>query len=261
MEIGIYNMASYTIYGGNMKKVDKNSPIPIYYQIKEIIKEMIDNGELKPKDLIVSERELCQYHGVSRMTVNKAITGLVTEGYLYREQGSGTYVADPKMNYRISGLSGLTEEMVIRRGLKVNTEIISFEEKSPSRSIRVSLELEEGENVYKIIRLRKVEMVAYALEVSYIPVTLCPDFNVSKLENKSLYSVLRTEYGLDMEYANQTIEPIMIDEYEGTLLGIKENSLALLFIRQTCTSSGKPFEVTRSTYRTDKYKFEIILKK
>lgn len=261
MKIGIYNMTTWPIVEVCMKKVDKNSPLPMYYQLKEIIKEMIENEELRPNDPIVPERELCEYHGISRMTVNKAITSLVTEGYLYREQGRGTYVAEPKKSYRVSGLSGLTEEMMIRRGLAVDTEIISFEEKVPSKTIAVYLELNEGETVYKITRLRKVEKVAYALEITYIPVSLCPSFNRSKLENKSLYFVLRTEYGFDMEYANQTIEPIMVDEYEGSLLGLEKNSLALLFIRRTYTAQGRPFEVTKSIYRTDKYKFEITLKK
>lgn len=244
-----------------MRKVDKNSPIPMYYQLKELIKEMIENEELKPKDPIAPERELCEYHDVSRMTVNKAITSLVTEGYLYREQGRGTYVAEPKKNYRVSGLSGLTEEMMVRRGLKVDTEIISFEEKCPNKTIKSFLELGDGENIYKITRLRRVEKEPYALEVSYIPAALCPSLSKSKLDNKSLYYVLRTEYGLDMEFANQTIEPIMVDEYESNLLGIEKNSLALLFIRRTYTNEGRPFEVTRSTYRSDKYKFEITLKK
>lgn len=244
-----------------MKKISKNSPVPMYYQIKELIIEMIENEELKTGDPIAPERVLCEQYGVSRMTVNKAIGSLVTEGYLYREQGRGTYVAKPKKNYRVTGLSGLTEEMKERRGLKVDTEIISFEEKPPSKTIKSILELNEKEKVYKIIRLRKVENEPYALEVTYLPVSLCPGFNRSRLENKSLYSVLRSEYGLSLEYANQSVEPILIDEYQGKLLELEKNSLALLFIRKTYNTADKPYEVTSSIYRCDKYKFELTLRK
>lgn len=244
-----------------MKRINKNSPVPMYYQIKEIIIEMIENEELKPGDPIAPERVLCEQYNVSRMTANKAIVSLVTEGYLYREQGRGTYVAEPKKNYRITGLSGLTEEMKERRGLKVDTEIISFEEKRPSKTVKSSLELNDNEDVYKITRLRKVENEPYALEVTYIPVSLCPGFDRSRLENKSLYSVLRSEYGLSLEYANQTIEPVLVDEYEGQLLELEKNTPALLFTRRTYNASDKPYELTSSIYRCDKYKFEMTLKK
>jgi GntR family transcriptional regulator len=222
---------------------------------------MIENEELSPGDSIAPERTLCEQYDVSRMTVNKAITSLVTEGYLYREQGRGTYVAKPKKNYRVTGLSGLTEEMKERRGLKVDTEIISFEEKCPNKTIKSWLELNENEYIYKITRLRKVENEPYALEVSYIPVALCSGFNRSRLENNSLYSVLRSDYGLSLEYANQSVEPILVDEYEGKLLGLEKNTPALLFIRRTYNSEDKPFEITSSIYRCDKYKFEMTLRK
>src|SRR5690606_39612226 len=70
-----------------MRKVDKNSRVPLYYQLKEIIQEMIENEELQPNEPIPTERELCEIHGISRMTVREAIMALVNEGVLYREQG------------------------------------------------------------------------------------------------------------------------------------------------------------------------------
>lgn len=244
-----------------MKKVNKNLPVPMYYQLKELIKEMIENEELKPNDPIPPERELCEYHDISRMTVNKAIMTLVNEGYLYREQGRGTFVAKPKTNYQVTGLSSLTEEMMVRRGLKVDTEVIDFELKTPSRTIKNYLELNDGERVFEIARLRRVEGEAYAIETSYIPEDLCPNLTREKLQNTSLYSVLTGEFNLDMEYANQSIEPIIVDEYEGELLGVEINSLGLLFTRRTYSSSNRPVEVTKSIYRSDKYKFEITLKR
>lgn len=244
-----------------MKKVNKNSPVPLYYQLKEIIKEMIENEELVTEDPIPPERELCEYHEVSRMTVNKAVMALVNEGYLYREQGRGTFVARPKKNYQVSGLSGLTEEMMVRRGLRVDTEVIEFGIKAPSKKIKNQLGLGEGEDIYEITRLRSVEGEAYAIEISYIPVRLCKGLTRERLKNTSLYSILTEEYKLDMEYAHQTIEPVMVDEYEGQLLNLQENSLALLFIRRTFSSLDEPIEVTKSIYRSDKYKFEITLKK
>src|SRR5690606_6399446 len=108
-----------------MRKVDKNSRVPLYYQLKEIIQEMIENEELQPNEPIPTERELCEIHGISRMTVREAIMALVNEGVLYREQGRGTYVAWPKPEVKLSDLRGLTEGME-RMGHQVDTDIISF---------------------------------------------------------------------------------------------------------------------------------------
>ena len=85
-----------------MKKIVKDSPLPLHYQLKQILLEMIENELLKPGDSIPSERELCEAQDVSRMTVNKAILSLVNEGVLYREQGKGTFVAKPKINQNLS---------------------------------------------------------------------------------------------------------------------------------------------------------------
>ena len=89
-----------------MQKVSKTSPLPLYYQIKNIIREMIENEELKPGEMLPAERELCEIQKVSRMTVNKAIMDLVNEGIVYREQGKGTFVAIPKEKQQISKLKG-----------------------------------------------------------------------------------------------------------------------------------------------------------
>ena len=74
-----------------MKLVDKNSQTPLHIQLMNIIRDMIDSGELKSGDSIMPERELCTIQNVSRMTVNKAIVNLVNEGFLYRVQGEGNF--------------------------------------------------------------------------------------------------------------------------------------------------------------------------
>ncbi|WP_200880762.1 GntR family transcriptional regulator [Thermoactinomyces daqus] len=108
-----------------MKKVSKKSPVPLYYQLKEILQEMIENEELKPGDAVPPERELCEVHGISRMTARKAVMALVNEGVLFREQGKGTFVAEPKPKHLLTRLRSFTEEME-EQGFSVRSEILSF---------------------------------------------------------------------------------------------------------------------------------------
>ena len=241
-----------------MKKIDKDSPVPLYYQLKDIIRDMIENEELKPDEPVPPERVLCEMHGVSRMTVNKAIINLVNEGLLYREQGRGTFVAGPKKDYKVTGLTGLTEEMV-KKGLKVDTKILSFRKMDPSKKMKSIFNISDGK-IYEIERLRNVEDEPYALEFSYIPCILCEGLNREMLEGQSLYSVLEKKYSLKMKYATQTIEPIILDDFETNILQC-ESTLALLFLRTTYTKDDVPMEYTKSLYRSDRYKFEIMLRR
>ncbi|RKD21584.1 GntR family transcriptional regulator [Caminicella sporogenes DSM 14501] len=243
-----------------MRKVSKNNPLPLYYQLKEIIQEMIENEELKPGDPVPPERELCEIHGVSRMTARKAIMDLVNEGLLYREQGKGTFVSAPKIKQQLSQLKGFTEDME-EKGLKTDTKLLSFEIKKATKKIREHLNLtQEDSLIIEIKRLRKIENEPIAVETAWIPLNMCPDFTRETLEGNSLYSIIRKKYNYNLDYAKQTIEPIKINEYESSLLNVKPESLALLFRRKTYLDDGRVIEYTKAIYRSDKYKYEVILR-
>ena len=91
-----------------MKLVDKNSQIPLYIQLSNIIKEMIKNNELQEGHYLMSERDICKIQNISRMTVNKAIISLVNEGILERRQGKGTFVSYNKQNLTYEKMQGFT---------------------------------------------------------------------------------------------------------------------------------------------------------
>src|SRR5699024_385163 len=99
------------------RMIDKNSPIPIYYQLEEHIKKLIQDGELTPGDMLPSEREYGERYSISRMTVRQAITNLVNGRILYRVKGKGTFVMEQKMEQDLQGLTSFTEDMKAR-GLK-----------------------------------------------------------------------------------------------------------------------------------------------
>jgi GntR family transcriptional regulator len=243
-----------------MKKVNKDSPVPLYYQLKNIICEMIENEELKADEVVPTERELCELHGISRMTANKAIANLVNEGLLYRERGKGTFVAKKKEKHPLHTLLSFTED-IERRGLSVETKIISFERKLATKKIQHDLQLGTEQEVFEITRLRSVDGEPYAIETAYLSAILCEGLSAAKLENNSLYKILDSQFDLQVEYANQTIEPVLVNDYESQILQVKQKTLALLFSRLTYGKQNIPIEVTKAIYRSDRYKFEITLKK
>ncbi|SES88150.1 GntR family transcriptional regulator [Anaerobranca gottschalkii] len=242
-----------------MKKVCHKSPIPLYYQLKEIIQEMIENEEIKAGEPIPSENELCEYHGISRMTVNKAINSLVYEGLVYRLKGKGTFVSENKKMHEINSLKGFTEEME-EKGYKVKTKILSFKIVKATMSKMKHLKLDNPENLIEIKRLRFLNDEPHSIETAWIPKKFCSDLTENLLKNNSLYWLFRNKYNLNLKYGKQVIEPILINSYESKLLGIAEKSLALLFRRTTMLDDDKVIEYTKAIYRTDKFKYELELR-
>src|SRR5260221_7062345 len=97
-----------------MNAIYKNSPLPRYYQLKEIMRERVRSGEWKPGDLIPSERELGEKYGISRMTARQALTDLGNEGLFYCEQGKGTFVSQRKITHPMIYLTRVTVEIPAR---------------------------------------------------------------------------------------------------------------------------------------------------
>ncbi|MCC0662266.1 GntR family transcriptional regulator [Clostridioides sp. ZZV14-6154] len=242
-----------------MKIVDKSSNIPLHTQLSAIIREMIETGELKEGDAIIPERELCNIQNVSRMTVNKTIVGLVTEGLLYRVQGKGTFVAKQKKKYQFSNVKGFTDVMK-EKGVNIRTDILSFEMELPDDLVKRKLEISDNTtNIYKIIRLRYTDGEPFGLEIVYLSEEMCKGLTKGILDNSSLYRVLNEKYGYKIQKAEQVMEPIILSDEESKLLETEEGSLALKLHRNSYNKEGNPIEYTISIFRTDKYQYEIVL--
>jgi GntR family transcriptional regulator len=243
-----------------LKKISRDNPIPLHYQLKEILQEMIENEDLKPGQSIPPEREICEIQGVSRMTVNKAIMSLVNEGLIYREQGKGTFVSIEKVNQEISRLKGFTEQMM-ENGVVSKTKMLSYRIIEATKQHKFELKMPEDEKeIVEIKRLRFSDEQPVAIETAWIPHYLFKGMTRETIEHKSLYAIMREKYEYYPYKAKQTIEPIMLNEYESKLLNQENRALALIFRRTTYLENETPIEYTKAIYRSDKYKYEIILK-
>ena len=156
-----------------MKLVDKNSQIPLYIQLSEIIKEMINNKELQEGHYLMSERDICKIQDISRMTVNKAIMHLVNEGILERRQGKGTFISYKKQKLTYERMQGFTE-IAKYNNLNVRNEILKFELSKPSNKVNEYLKLKNDNLlVFQIERIRFVDDEPTILEKIYIPQYMC----------------------------------------------------------------------------------------
>lgn len=233
--------------------LDKQSRIPMYVQIEEELKRRVDEGEFAIGAAIPSERELTELFGVSRMTVRQSITNLVNEGLLYREKGRGTFVAVPKVEQPLNGMTSFTEDMQAR-GLVPSNKLLSFEKMMPDQNIAKELRLDRKEEVYLVERIRYADEKPMAIERTYLPVKLFPKLSREALKG-SLYSLIEQEQKQSISHASQRMEAALAKKEDAEFLQISVPAAILIIERTSYLSDGLPFEIVRSIYRADRYKF------
>lgn len=184
--------------------LDKQSPIPIYIQIEEQLKQQIQQGDFPIGTSIPSERELSERFLVSRMTVRQSITNLVNDGLLYREKGRGTFVASPKVEQPLNGLTSFTEDME-SRGMVPSSKLIGFDILEPESDVAQELRLGEGDQVYFVERIRFADDKPMAIERTYLPVKQFPDLTEKSFQG-SLYAVIENKQQLKISHATQRME-------------------------------------------------------
>jgi GntR family transcriptional regulator len=228
-------------------------PTPLYLRVQERIRAAIEAGRLKPADALPGERDMAEALGISRVTVRKAIAGLVEKGLLTQRQGSGTFVAAapaPKVEQPLSRLTSFTEDLRLR-GLTPSVQWLAREVTLPSPEEAMRLSLSPSETVVRLRRLRLADGVPLAIENAIIPSRYLP--NPDEVET-SLYDVLAAHGCLPVR-ALQRLRAANLDAAEAALLDVPVGAAALAIDRLSYLETGQPVEYTRSSYRGDVYDF------
>jgi len=231
-------------------------PVPLYYRIREDLRELIDSGQLRPGDRLSSERELSNQYGVSGITVKRAILDLVRDGLLYRVPGKGTFVPQPKMERDLSRLTSFTEEM-LHYGLKPDSRVLEARIAPASGSVARNLDLLPGEKVIALERVRFANGEPLMLEKTFLPERLFPDLLSEDLATQSLYHFITEKYGVSLVKARETLEPVIINDKEAHDLAVETGAPGLLLELVAYTDNGRPIEYTKAIVRGDRCKYYI----
>lgn len=237
--------------------INKQSKIPIYYQLEEVIKQEISDKGLVSHSPIPSEREYAEKYGISRMTVRQAINNLVNQGILYRARGRGTFISEQKFEQDISQLTSFSEDMR-ERNLTPSTKIIKMDELNGPSPAHDKLNLTVRDTVYEIVRLRLANEQPIALETIFTPKKIVGELTEKQVET-SFYRYLENELGLSIQRGFQSIEASLATSEEMGYLKIKKNDPVLVMYRTSFLDDalGTPVEFVKSIYRADRYKFNI----
>jgi GntR family transcriptional regulator len=243
---------------GKFQQLDKHSPVPLYYQLMNIIEELINTGTYKPGELIPSENQLCKQYEISRTTVRQAIQELVNSGKLVRTQGRGTFVNTARFEKPTYRLSGFTQDMK-ELGLVPNSNTLQFAPLMPPRDVSEALKLEENEAAIMLERLRFAGKDVMGVDISYFSFKRFMKLLNMDFENNSLYQTLEKEFGVIPIRSKDYVEARRCPREIADLLEISPGD-PVLFLREFVYDQDEiPFELGEAYYRADRnvFRFEI----
>ncbi|MFD1780142.1 GntR family transcriptional regulator [Fredinandcohnia salidurans] len=238
--------------------IDKDSRVPLHFQIYEDIRGKIERKQLLAGDMLLSESELQNLYGVSRITVRRAIQDLENEGYVKKSQGKGTIICTPKHRYDLKTLTSFSED-ITKHGEISSSIIREFSIIKADTKIAQSLNILEGDEVYYLERTRLSDNTIVGLHKAYIRMsnefTLDPsEFN----EKTSLYETL-IKKGVLFKSADEILEAKTPDNNLKQILKIEDTIPIFYKERVTYDTSGIPIEYVKMYYRSDVYQYKVTL--
>ena len=234
---------------------------PKYLAVREALRRRVSG--LAEHTLLPPEPALCAEYGVSRITLRRAVDGLVADGHLVREQGRGTYVSRPAIRHeyresfvhRIAGFGSVMAESGAHVGVAVLTQHVV-----PAPAwVAEQLGLEVATDVVELVRLRSVDDAPNHVAHSFLPAEAYPKVAEQDFSEGSLYEYLRREYGADLAHARIVVDVGTAAADEADLLRVVAGS-PLLVVRTTVhDADGKPLVHSYSRLRPDvsQVEFEV----
>lgn len=239
-----------------MERVDKNSPVPCYYQIYEQLRENITGNMYQAGEPLPSERTLSEYFGVNRFTVRNAVKKLSEDGYVYTIRRKGYYVKANTIDVRLDKSTSYTK-LVMSQNMVPQVRILEIQTISPSRDQLEIFGLKEGEMLWSIYFLRYYNNIPTTLTRSHIPLSRTPDLNIRLMKSKSLYGTLEESYNIKPSRKNSICEAAIPDMKESKLLSVNSNTPVLKVTSFAVDQDGRPIEHCVTKFRSDMVKLVV----
>ena len=231
----------------------------MYRQIADALRERVQRGELKPGDALPTESALQEEFAVSRVTVRQALKQLTQEAIIESIQGSGSYVKEERVNYDIYQLTSFYEKLA-DRNVDTHSDVKVFEAIGADEELANTLQIEAGEKVWHVKRVRFIKQKPVTLEETWMPLVLFPDLTWEVMEN-SKYHFIEQVKKMVIDRSEQEIVPVMPSPEAASLLGVDPGRPILEKISRGYLNDGRVFEYSRNTFKSDDYKFTLVAKR
>jgi len=233
---------------------DPTLSLPLYAQVEQALAAQIASGALAPGEQLPPEAALAARFGVSRITVRKAVEGLVGRGLLEIRRGKGTYVAPPKIRQELTELSGFVEDMQAL-GRTPAARVLDKRVMVAGKDVAARLALPAGTRVYRLERVRLADGVPVSFDETYLPFDIGRKVVRHDLTAEPIFTLLEEKYGLPLVEAEYQLEATACDAHVAQGLSIAPGSPVFRIERTSYSLDNRPVDYERLYYRGDLIRF------
>jgi GntR family transcriptional regulator len=240
-------------------QISPHSSSPLYQQLYLLLRNKILGGDWHANEMLPSEAELTDQYGVSRATVRQALDELANDGLIFRKQGRGTFVSPPTVEQGLVRIVSFTEDMQ-RRGLTPGTKLISAGNVPATEELAHQLQIEVGEPLARIKRLRLADNEPMSVEVSFLVQRYCPGILDQDYTTHSLRLMLEERYSIHISSARQSIQAISASKKLAEHLAVEKGAALLYIERLSLSEFDVPVEHLWLYHRGDRYTLHTDLR-
>jgi GntR family transcriptional regulator len=233
-------------------KIVRDSKLPYYQQLYEMLRGKIMHGEWQPGDMIPSETDLTEQYEVSRITARQALEALVRDGLIYRQRGRGSFVAHQTVEQGLSRIINFTQDMR-QRGFEPSTRLLCADLVPSSPDVAEKLDVPPGEELVRIERLRLADSEPMSVEQSFLIHRYCPGILRIDFVANSLREEIDRAYGIRWLRAMQVIRAVDASREMAETLSVRAGSALLFIERVSYSQDDVPVEFLRVYHRGDRY--------
>jgi GntR family transcriptional regulator len=243
-------------------QLDRDSPVPLYYQLQEVVKEDIDAGNWQPGEILPSEAELEAQFGVSRTVIRKALDVLTADGQVVRQKGRGTVVAPPKLRYdAVATAREWRREDLARRA--VLSEVVDVRLVVAGGNLGALLRVPAISRLFEVTAVTAVDHPV-SLTQAYVRCDASARLAEAaeqgldlplEVGGPELLAQLAERCGLRPHRSELGVEATTANEYECAVLGIRGGATTFLVSTVVHDAAGVPLAFLRSVVRSDHFRF------
>ncbi|MDL0431438.1 GntR family transcriptional regulator [Marinobacter sp. TBZ242] len=231
------------------------SPLPLYVQIRDSLRRQILDGTYQVHERLPSENEMMSVFGVSRITIRQALRDLHNEGLVFSAQGKGTFVSKPKAVQNVQRLEGFGEAMAAQ-GYEASARVLSIQQLKAPKAVAASLDLQSGDEVIEVKRVRYLNRSPVCIENSYFPMDIGRRMFGLDLSG-DIFPMLENLFGIPLGGADISLDSILADDEAQRYLNLKAGEAILRVERLTHNRDGRPIDFEYLCYRGDSFKYQF----
>jgi len=241
--------------------INKFSNIPLYAQLRNSIRQAIDDGTLKNKDKLPTEDELCDTFHISRPVVRQAYADLLALGIIIRMKGKGTFVTKQVISRNFTNeLFNFSGEMD-RLGKKPKTKVLMVEVIHSDAHIFPLIQLKEGDDCLHFKRLRLADNVPVYVEDSYVDLKQFPNLEKFDFGVNSLFQVFATQYQRPVYKTYNVYTAQLVSDIDANLLDVDKRTAVHRVQSFTYDTLGRLMEFSIASFPGERNTFDVVVRR